>query len=431
MPFLSAEEPRRGGGGPGGGGPGGGGAGAPPYMRGTGSRPSTACGTELSVCPADGGGNFKKIDLKYNAVEGTMSGTVTSNNCPDHGGRRGRQTPTCTEQTIPDPSFRTLPMGAPLLGSVGAALTSGVYLFGPFEAGFALNQICAGGSCQGGVDVMRCEQKMACECGISPSDVGIIDSCGGHANPYHYHKDMTCLPNRAGPPLNGGHSPALAVVLDGRLIYGQYEGDGKRASDLDVGGLDACNGHYGTVPADPELGVPSHCTYHYHTTAYAPFTVGCFGPVGSLEQCKSLYEGCGTGYDTFKYDAGSGCVEEVAYDNWCPCYQQARDTGVCTQAPTPGPGPAAPGPGAPTPGPAGPKVSCTDAKKKNDCKRLPRTADGDPSCIWAKKQCSATQQNGGNCASFMQYKRKKRVCKRAGCQWVKQGRRKGACQAPP
>merc|ERR1712224_776955 len=75
---------------------------------------------------------------------------------------------------------------------------------------------------------------------------------------------------------------------------------------------------------------------------------GCFGPVGSLERCKSLYEGCGSGYDTFKYDAGNGRVEEIAYDNWCPCYQQASDTGVCAQ--TPGPTPPGPGPATPSPG---------------------------------------------------------------------------------
>ena len=412
------------------GGPGGG-AGAPTYTRGTGSRASTAC-PALSACPADGGGNFAQIDLTYDAVQGKMSGTVTSNNCPDHGGRRGRQTPTCQQQTIPDPSFVATPAGAPLLGRVGMAITSGTNMFGPFEAGFQLNQVCQGGSCEGGVDVKLCEQKMAYECGISPSEVGIIDSCGGHANPYHYHEDMTCLPNRDSPRDGGGHSPALAVVLDGRLIYGPYEGGGQRASDLAVGGLDACNGHFGPVPADAELGVPASCTYHYHTTANAPFTVGCFGPVGSLERCKSLYEGCGSGYDTFKYDAGNGRVEEIAYDNWCPCYQQASDTGVCAQTPgptPPGPGPATPGPQAPTPSPGTPGVPCTAAKKK-DCNRLPRAANGSRNCMWAKKQCTATMQNGADCASFLQYKRKKKVCKKAGCQWVKQGKRKGACQAP-
>ena len=177
---------------------------------------------------------------------------------------------------------------------------------------------------------------------------------------------MTCLPNRDSPRDGAGHSPALAVVLDGRLIYGPYEGGGQRASDLAVGGLDACNGHFGPVPADAELGVPASCTYHYHTTANAPFTVGCFGPVGSLERCKSLYEGCGSGYDTFKYDAGNGRVEEIAYDNWCPCYQQASDTGVCAQTP----GPTPPGPGPATPSPGTPEVPCTAAKKK-DCNRLP------------------------------------------------------------
>merc|ERR1711904_623679 len=63
-----------------------------------------------------------------------------------------------------------------------------------------------------------------------------------------------------------------------------------------------------------------------------------------------------------------------------------------------------------------------------DCNRLPRAANGSRNCMWAKKQCTATLQNGADCASFLQYKRKKKVCKKAGCQWVKQG--KGPARPP-
>ena len=299
----------------------------PAYVRGAGSAASAACpALSGDRCPADGSGNFVERELEYDAVLGAMRGSVTSNNCPDHAieGRRA-PAPDCQRQEIPDPSFREGPAGAPLLGRVGLALSSGVNVYGPFEAGFTEGQICEGGSCEGGVDVATCERKMAHECSIDPSDVGIIDTCGGHADPYHYHEDLKCQPGYDGTPELGAHSPALAVALDGRLVYGKFEDGGLEAA----GSLDACNGHFGPVPANPELGVPASCTYHYHTVGEAPFTLGCFGPVGSLDQCRILYAGCGTGFLNFTVWAAGGSSEEVSYDSWCPCYQHAADTGVC------------------------------------------------------------------------------------------------------
>ena len=299
----------------------------PAYVRGTGAEASVECPALSARCPADGSGNFVERELAYDAVTGTMKGHVVSNNCPDHAIGARRPAPDCQRQMIPDPSFASQsgPAGAPLLGRVALALSSGVNVYGPFEAGFTDGQICDGGSCEGGVDVLMCERKMALECGMSPSDVGIIDECGGHATPYHYHEDMVCQPGYDKGDA-GEHSPALAVALDGRLVYGRNEGNGKLAS----GQLDACNGHFGPVPADPENGVPAGtCTYHYHTTGEAPFTLGCFGPVSSVEHCQSLYEGCGAGFDNFTVWTADGRGEEVVYDSWCPCYQQAEDTGVC------------------------------------------------------------------------------------------------------
>lgn len=52
--------------------------------------------------------------------------------------------------------------------------------------------------------------------------------------------------------------------------------------------LDACNGHWGPVPASTLYGVDipaSDCVYHYHTSVDAPFTVGCFGPGTRLIVC--------------------------------------------------------------------------------------------------------------------------------------------------
>lgn len=135
------------------------------------------------------------------------------------------------------------------------------------------------------------------------------------------------------------HSPAIGLALDGKLLHGKWEGDGRLASDV---GLDACNGHYGTVPANEALGIASTCVYHYHTSDTAPYTVGCFGPVGALGTCKKLYSSCGSGFEEITYDPDGTLTKPavtVNYDLDCPCFSQAADTGMCTVGPV-GPAPA-------------------------------------------------------------------------------------------
>ena len=135
------------------------------------------------------------------------------------------------------------------------------------------------------------------------------------------------------------HSPAIGLALDGKLLHGKWEGDGRLAS---VVGLDACNGHYGTVPANEALGIASTCVYHYHTSDTAPYTVGCFGPVGALGTCKKLYSSCGSGFEEITYDPDGTLTKPavtVNYDLDCPCFSQAADTGMCTVGPV-GPAPA-------------------------------------------------------------------------------------------
>ena len=73
---------------------------------------------------------------------------------------------------------------------------------------------------------------------------------------------------------------------------------------------------------------------HYHTTSWAPYTVGCFGPVESVDECKSLYQGdevetegldvgkCGTGiYPIYTPESPEG----YCYDADCPCFEKSRD----------------------------------------------------------------------------------------------------------
>jgi hypothetical protein len=108
----------------------------------------------------------------------------------------------------------------------------------------------------------------------------------------------------------------LAVALDGRGLYGAYESTGVAPTDLD-----ACGGHYGNVPAHSVGGVTYAAAtnvYHYHTQTSAPFTLGCFGPVTSVNACKTLYSTCNTGYKTFYTTLG--CYQN--YDDDCPCFSQ-------------------------------------------------------------------------------------------------------------
>lgn len=44
----------------------------------------------------------------------------------------------------------------------------------------------------------------------------MLDTCGGHAMPYHYHNDLYCDYNHLAP----GHSPLIGFALDGYGIYG-------------------------------------------------------------------------------------------------------------------------------------------------------------------------------------------------------------------
>jgi hypothetical protein len=75
---------------------------------------------------------------------------------------------------------------------------SGVNIYGPEEAGFGVGSNpapCSDGSgvCFAGVDVPTCEFSLEILCGESNSSAQhalMLDTCGGHAMPYHYHNDL-------------------------------------------------------------------------------------------------------------------------------------------------------------------------------------------------------------------------------------------------
>ena len=140
-----------------------------------------------------------------------------------------------------------------------------------------------------------------------PLLVTILDFCGGHANPYHYHERMNCLYNATA----SGHSSRIGTALDGRGLYGPNVDGGRPATDLDV-----CGGRFGVTPDSNGERV-----YYYMVTEEAPFTYGCFGngiSTPTIRECRDLYPQCGDGElinITTKWGTG-------LYDLDCPCYDR-------------------------------------------------------------------------------------------------------------
>lgn len=130
----------------------------------------------------------------------------------------------------------------------------------------------------------------------------ILDSCGGHAVPYHYHERMSCLFT---DDAASGHSTRIGTALDGNGIYGSRIDGGVAPTDLD-----ACGGRMGVTPDSGGEEV-----YYYSVSAGAPFSVGCFGPVGSVTECRALYESCDGVRECVTTDEGTGW-----YDLDCPCF---------------------------------------------------------------------------------------------------------------
>ena len=147
--------------------------------------------------------------------------------------------------------------------------------------------------------------------------------------PYHYHMDLTCNYDAT---IDGVHSSLIGLALDGYGIYGKYEMQSAN-SISSVPQLDACGGHYGFVNGDfdENTGSAAHCVYHYHTQDDAPYTLGCYGPVNSLEECEALFpETCGTGYEKITYiDPETQIATTTEYDLFCPCYKHETSINIC------------------------------------------------------------------------------------------------------
>ena len=208
--------------------------------------------------------------------------------------------------------------------------------FNPLEAGFSSGQgptVCStsGYYCAGGMDLASCAGELATTCGTSgaaslaTTNAGNTfgDSCKGHAMPYHFHVDLVCeySPSSAANTA-AAHSPLIGLALDGRGIYGVWEGAGGALPTLD-----ACNGHIGPVPGTASVavgsatsgitGLAASSVYHYHTSTTYPFTLGCYsgGTAQTYAQCTALYPNTCNSY----IPAFDGSGNMYYFDDWCPC----------------------------------------------------------------------------------------------------------------
>ncbi|KAH8047957.1 arogenate dehydratase [Aureococcus anophagefferens] len=277
------------------------------------------------VCAPDGSSNYHFWDGAYH--NGIFRGVFQTNQCsndkwgycplcdPPQYLVYANHSANCVNQTVPAPQYdpKDGPHGAQLRGRVGMTL-AGVNIYGPEEAGFGFGpnpMPCTDGTgyCYAGVDVPTCESALDIMCSATGSKVVhelMLDSCGGHAFP---------------------HSVLIGIALDGHGIYGLYESYNETSEEqVTPDDLDACNGHTHGVPANATYGVDEAA--HYHTTSWAPYTVGCFGPVDSVDECKSLYQGDEVETEASTHghlpDLHAGVARGAATAD-CPCFEKSND----------------------------------------------------------------------------------------------------------
>ena len=197
-------------------------------------------------------------------------------------------------------------------------------IYGPFEGGLSASRIRQLFDCNvngtkiaipSGIDTLTAQQMIQHTCSL-PENSTLLDQCGGHtdrhASPYHYHERMDCL--YTSDPKTG-HSTRIGTALDGNGIYGKYIAKNSIPTDLD-----ACGGRFGVNPDSNGQKV-----YYYMVQDRPPFTLGCFGPVNSINECRALYPTCGDG-DNLSIATAEG---NRIYDPDCPCFDSSgNNTGT-------------------------------------------------------------------------------------------------------
>ena len=135
-------------------------------------------------------------------------------------------------------------------GKAGRTVLDAANIYGAMEAGFTKDQpgaacLAAGNNLPdfelpGGVDTNLAEAIMhqACKDRGGVFSQALLDYCGGHADPFHYHERMNCL-YTADPTTS--HSTRIGTAADGNGIYGHNIEGGCEPTDLDW-----CGGRTGT-----------------------------------------------------------------------------------------------------------------------------------------------------------------------------------------
>ena len=148
----------------------------------------------------------------------------------------------------------------------------------------------------------------------SDATLKIIDTCGDHANPRHFHEYLTdCLTSRT----SSGGSSRLGTAADGRGIYGKY-GPGDTLPTLD-----ACGATNTPTPDSNGASV-----VHYHAQAGRPFFLACYTNADAsttLDECRALYTECGDAAEIVTLTTAHGSGQ---YNKWCPCFDKATQSNV-------------------------------------------------------------------------------------------------------
>jgi hypothetical protein len=206
-------------------------------------------------------------------------------------------------------------------GKAGRTVLDATDIYAAMEAGFTKNQpgaacLAAGNNLPdfelpGGIDTNLAEAIMhkACEERGGVFSQALLDYCGGHADPFHYHERMNCLYTADSVT---GHSTRIGTAADGNGIYGHNINGGCEPTDLDW-----CGGRTGVTP-DSE----GQSVYYYVVSNRAPFTLGCFGPINTEAECRSLYPECDgvaqsvtTAHGTDDYDLDCPCFNPITGGN--------------------------------------------------------------------------------------------------------------------
>ena len=243
------------------------------------------------ACPVAGGTAYTGTDAYKNSQTSSAAPLRGNVGCVDQG-----------------------PLATRPKGKAGRTVLDASNIYGAMEAGFTKAQpgaecLAAGNNLPdfelpGGVDTNLAEAIMhqACKDRNAVFSQALLDYCGGHADPFHYHERMNCL-YTADPTTS--HSTRIGTAADGNGIYGHNIEGGCEPTDLDW-----CGGRTGVTPDSQGQSV-----YYYVVSNRAPFALGCFGPVTTEAECRALYPECDGVAQSFTTAHGTD-----DYDLDCPCF---------------------------------------------------------------------------------------------------------------